>query len=185
MCLECCVIRHSSSTRVQFVADEIRFTSMERHHIEVACRDDVGTFIQQEAHNAQKDTRPATVGRLALTGLQATAQAHEFAHHVIRSNFLLVLPRALRPESMSSVHEVRRGCPGSLVASFPPTQRPGMGDQTAMGCRASFGIALSSSVRRSSSWTAPSLKASSSDLYPLPAAPISVAFMFAPFEVIR
>jgi hypothetical protein len=73
--------------RVQLVTDEVRFSSTERHHIN-GCKDNVGTFNQREFLTMRRTiitlAASAAISALALTGLQATAQAHEYRHHAIR-----------------------------------------------------------------------------------------------------
>jgi hypothetical protein len=51
-----------AQARVQFVTDYMRFSSTERHHID-GCKDDVGTFIEQESQHDEDIPHAGRLGR--------------------------------------------------------------------------------------------------------------------------
>src|SRR6516162_7885875 len=96
---------------------QMRFSLAERHHLD-GCTDDVGTFMQQEPHNAQNNPHAGLIGRSQY------ACAHWIAGHRTgprisapcdplpprrswRQIFPLVLTRASRPSSMILVEAMR------------------------------------------------------------------------------
>src|SRR5262249_47910303 len=100
----------------------MHFSSTEWHHID-GCRDDVGTFIQQEFNNAQNNPHAGLVGccQYACThwsaGERAGSRISSSCDPVPPRRswlqvFPLVLARTRRPSSMSAVDNDATGAAG-------------------------------------------------------------------------
>ena len=83
LAMNCCVSRHSSKPPVQFVIHQRRFRTTEDDHIHGCIRRCYPTELNMR-RTMLLPVGSATLSVLPLTGLQNTAQAHEYRYYEYR-----------------------------------------------------------------------------------------------------